>query len=88
MLSTTGAKLKVSPKEILYNYKRIKNINSKKNCVIGFGITEKNIAKLKTADGIVVGSLLCKEISKSIKYRQNPVINVSKLVNNLKNKTL
>ena len=88
MLSTTGAKLKVSPKEILYNYKRIKKINSKKNCVIGFGITEKNIANLKTADGIVVGSLLCKEISKSIKYRQNPVINVSKLVNNLKNKTL
>jgi tryptophan synthase, alpha subunit len=46
MLSTTGGKLKVSPKQILSNYKKIKKINPKKNCVIGFGITEKTISKL------------------------------------------
>ena len=39
MLSTTGAKLKVSPNQILKNYKKIKKINRNKNCVIGFGIT-------------------------------------------------
>ena len=40
MLSTTGGKLKVPSKEILSNYDKIKKINSKKNVVIGFGITE------------------------------------------------
>ena len=30
MLSTTGGKLKVSSKEILTNYKKIKQINKKK----------------------------------------------------------
>ena len=30
MLSTTGGKLKVSPKKILSNYKKIKKINQKK----------------------------------------------------------
>ena len=65
MLSTTGGKLKVSPKKILENYQKIKKINKKKNCVIGFGITEKTISKLKSADGLVVGSAICKEISKS-----------------------
>ena len=88
MLSTTGGKLKVSPKNILLNYKKIKKIDSKKKCVIGFGITEKNISQLKIADGLVVGSEICKEITKSIKYRQNPVTNVSKLVKKLKNKIL
>ena len=34
MLSTTGGKLKVSPKRILENYFKIKKINSKKNCAI------------------------------------------------------
>ena len=80
MLSTTGGKLKVSTKEILTNYKKIKRINPKKNCVIGFGITEKSIKKLKSADGLVVGSAICKEITHSIKNRQNPVTNVSKTV--------
>ena len=42
MLSTTGGKLKVSPKEIIKNYIKIKKINPKKRVVIGFGITEKN----------------------------------------------
>ncbi len=86
MLSTTGGKLKVSPKEILSKYNKIKKINPKKKCVIGFGITEKNISKLKFADGLVVGSQISKEISKSLNNRQNPVTNVSKLVKKLKYK--
>ncbi len=86
MLSTTGGKLKVSAKEILRNYKKIKIINPKKNTVIGFGITEKTIKSLKTADGLVVGSAICKEITRSIKKRQNIVINVSNVVKRLKNK--
>ena len=88
MLSTTGGKLKVSPKEILQNYKKIKKIGPSKKCVIGFGITEKNISKLKSSDGLVVGSQISKEISKSLKSGQNPVTNVSKLVKKLKNKIL
>jgi len=86
MLSTTGGKLKVSPKEILINYNRIKKINKSKNIVIGFGITSKSIASLKKADGLVVGSTLCREISKSLGNRQNPVTNVNKMVSMLKNK--
>ncbi|MBK69198.1 MAG: tryptophan synthase subunit alpha [Legionellales bacterium] len=86
MLSTTGGKLKVSPKKILNNYNKIKKIGLNKNCVIGFGITEKTISKLKNADGLVVGSAICKEITKSIKNRQNPVINVSRIITRLKNK--
>ena len=88
MLSTTGGKLKVSPKEILKNYYKIKKINKSKNLVIGFGITLKTISALKKADGLVVGSALCKEISKSLRNRQNPVTNVSKMVEKLKNKIL
>ena len=61
MLSTTGSRLKVSPKEILENYNKIKKINKSKNLVIGFGITIKTISSLKKADGLVVGSALCKE---------------------------
>ena len=86
MLSTTGGKLKVSPKKIILNYKKIKRINPRKNCVIGFGITEKTISSLKSADGLVVGSAICKEITRSLKSRQNPVTNVGKLVSKLKNK--
>ena len=48
MLSTTGGKLKVSPKNILKNYSKIKRINPKKNLVIGFGITDKTISALKS----------------------------------------
>ena len=84
MLSTTGGKLKVSPKKILENYNKIKKINSKKNLVIGFGITDKTISKLKSADGLVVGSAICKKISDSIKKRQNPVTNVGNMVKKLK----
>ena len=86
MLSTTGGKLKVSPKKILSNYNKIKKIGPNKNCVIGFGITEKTISKLKNADGLVVGSAICKEITRSLKNGQNPVINVNRIVNRLKNK--
>jgi len=88
MLSTTGGKLKVTPKEILKNYYKIKKINKSKNLVIGFGITIETISALKKADGLVVGSALCKEISKSLRNRQNPVTNVSKMVKKLKNKIL
>ena len=86
MLSTTGGKLKTSPREILINYNKIKKINSRINTVIGFGITEKTIKSLKKADGLVVGSAICKEITNSIKKRQNPVINVTNVVRRLKNK--
>ena len=88
MLSTTGGKLKVSPRRILENYKKIKRINSKKNLVIGFGITEKTIKSLKSADGLVVGSLLCKTITNSLKMRQNPVTKLDKVVYNLKKKII
>ncbi len=88
MLSTTGGKLKVSPKTILKNYKKVKKINPNKNCVIGFGITEKTIASFKKADGLVVGSAICKEITKSLNNRQNPVTNVSNIVEKLKNKII
>ena len=86
MLSTTGGKLKVSPKKILKRYSKIKKIDQSKNIVIGFGITEKTIGSLKKADGLVVGSALCNEISKSIKKRQNPVTNVTNIVKRLRNK--
>ena len=88
MLSTTGGKLKVSPREILKNYNKIKKINSKKNIVIGFGITNKTINSLKSANGLVVGSMLCKTISNSLKMGQNPVTKLDKVVYNLKNKIL
>ena len=86
MLSTTGGKLKVSPKKILEKYNKIKKQNKSKNVVIGFGITEKTIQSLKKADGLVVGSAICKEISKSIEKRQNAVTNVTNIVKRLKNK--
>ena len=88
MLSTTGGKLKVSPKKILKNYNNIKRINNKKNLVIGFGITNKTIASLKKADGLVVGSQLCKAITDSVKKRQNPVTKLNKLVYSLKRKII
>jgi len=88
MTSTTGGKLKVSPKKILENYSRIKKINPEKNLVIGFGITTKTIASLKKANGLVVGSELCKEITRSLKLRQNPVTNLTRMVYNLKRKII
>ena len=88
MLSTTGGKLKISPRTILKNYFKIKKIikNSKKNLVIGFGITSKNISSFKRADGCVVGSEICKKISLSIEKKQNSVTNVSNMVKELRKK--
>ena len=88
MLSTTGGKLKISPKKILTKYNQIKKINPKKNLVIGFGITTKTISALKKADGLVVGSQLCKEITRSLQIRQNPVTNLNRMVFNLKRKII
>ena len=88
MLSTTGGKLKVSPKKIIENYKKIKKLSVDKSVVIGFGITTKTISSLKMADGLVVGSQLCKTITNSIIKGQNPVTMLDKLVYNLKNNIL
>ena len=84
MLSTTGGKLKVSPKTIIKRFKTIKSINKTKNIVIGFGITEKTIKSLRNADGLVVGSAICQEITTSLKKRQNTVTNVTNIVKRLK----
>jgi len=86
MLSTTGGKLKVTPKQILKNYFKIKKINKDKNIVIGFGITEKTIQSLRQADGLVVGSQLCKAISNSLKAKRSPVKTLTNLVKLLKSK--
>ena len=86
MLSTTGGKLKVPPDEILKNYNEIKKIDPSKKSIIGFGITENTIFSLKSADGLVVGSAICKEISQCLKNGQNPVTNVASMVSKLKNK--
>ena len=88
MLSTTGGKLKVSPKIILQNYNKIKRINPRKNLVIGFGITDKTISSLKSANGLVVGSMLCKTIADALKMGQNPVTKLGKVVYNLKKKII
>ena len=85
-LSTTGGKLKALPKEILKNYNKIKKVDKSKNLVIGFGITSKNIAAFKTADGCVVGSEICKKISESLEKKQNPVTNVYNMVKRLRKK--
>ena len=86
MISTTGSALKVTTKKIMENYKLIKKISPSKNVAIGFGITEKTIESLKKADGLVVRSAICKEITRSIKKRQNTVTNVTNVVKKLKNK--
>ena len=88
MLSTTGGKLKVSPKKILQNYRKIKNLAKNKNIVIGFGITKKTINSLKNADGLVVGSQLCQTITDAVKKRQNIVTKIDKLVYNLRKEIL
>ena len=88
MLSTTGGKLKVSPRTILKNYDKINKIDKSKNLVIGFGITSKNISSFKKADGCVIGSEICKKISQSVKKRQNPVTNVNNMLKRLKKKII
>ena len=86
MISTTGKKLKVSPKEIIKNNKIIKRINPKKNVIIGFGITKKTISKFKKVNGVVVGSALCKGISQSLAQGHNPVKKLNYIVKSLKSK--
>ncbi len=88
MLSTTGGKLKISPKTILKNYYKIKKLNPYKNLVIGFGITDKTISSFKNVDGLVVGSQIVKTLSNSLKKRQNPVTKLNKMVYNLKRKII
>ena len=88
MLSTTGCKLKISPQKIIKNYEKIKKIGKNRNIVIGFGITDKTIYSLKKADGLVIGSQLCKAITNSIKKRLNPVTILNKMVYNLKRKII
>ena len=87
-ISTTGSALKYSTKKIIQNYNIIKRIKPSKNVAIGFGITEKTISNLRSADGLVVGSAICREITRSLKHRQNPVTNVGKLLRKLKNKII
>ena len=77
--------LKFHPKKFYKIIVKSKRINPKKNLVIGFGITNKTIYSLKNADGLVVGSQLCKTITDSIK-KQNPVTMLNKLVYSLKRK--
>jgi tryptophan synthase alpha chain len=86
MLSTTGGALKVTAKEILNNYNKIKKINPKQNVVIGFGITDKTIGSLRKADGLVVGSALCRAITGALSKRLNPVRSVENVVKKLKAK--
>ena len=82
MLSTTGGKLKLHPNTILKNYFNIKKLCKNKSLVIGFGITNKTISALKSADGLVV-DILCKTITNCIK-RQNPVTKLDKMVYQLR----
>ncbi len=86
--STTGGKLKVTAKDILKNYNKIKILAKGKNCVIGFGITDKNISKFKSANGVVVGSLNSKIITNSIKKNHNPVIKLDRMIKKLKKKII
>ena len=86
--NTTGGKLKVTPKDILKNYNKIQKLAKGKNCVIGFGITDKNISKFKSANGVVVGSLNSKIITNAIKKKHNPVIKLDKMSLKLKRKII
>ena len=58
----------------------------------GIGILHTNVVKtisnLKSADGLVVGSAVCNEITRSLLNGQNPVTNVSNIVRKLRNKIL
>ena len=54
---------------------------------IALPTTNPSADLIKSADGLVVGSAICKEITRSLNNRQNPVTNVSRLVKNLKKKT-
>ena len=55
-------------------------INPNKNCVIGFGITEKSIGKLEISRWISCWKCNFKEITKSLEKNKNPVTNVANMV--------
>ena len=86
MLSITGQDLKVSTTEIKKKFNLIKSISPSKKCIIGFGITSENIQDFKDTDACVVGSALCREISRSIKNGHNPATNIGDMVKELKHK--
>ena len=67
---------------------KVKSINRRKNIVIGFGITDKTVTALKKADGLVVGSQLCKTITNSLKNRLNTAKVLNKMVYSLKRKII
>ena len=85
MLSTTGGKLKVSPKKILNNYNIIKKISKLKNVVIGFGIrTKSDVSKvIKIADATIVGSGIVDIVEKNIK-NHNLTKKIGSYLKNLK----
>ena len=83
MLSTTGQKLKVSSDE-MKRFNLIKKISPDKKCIIGFGITADTINDFKDTDACVVGSALCREITRSIDEELNPATNVGNMVTDLK----
>jgi len=87
-LSTTGSKLKVSSEEILNKFNLMKSLAPEKNFIIGFGITLDTIQSIKNVDAIVVGSALCKEISRSVNESQNPATNIGNMVKQLKEKLM
>tara|TARA_Y100000590_G_scaffold468826_2_gene653348 strand:- start:1078 stop:1884 length:807 start_codon:yes stop_codon:yes gene_type:complete len=88
MLSTTGGKLKVSSKEIINRFNKIKKISPDKKVIIGFGITQENIKDFKKTDGCVVGSALCKEITTSVENGHDPATKIGEMVSNLSKELL
>ena len=88
MLSTTGGVLKVDPKEIIKRYNEMRSLDKSKYYAIGFGITEKTISSLREAQGLVIGSMLCREIARSLDKNENPVTNLTKMTNSLKEKII
>ena len=72
------------------NPEDLKTVGQVENVVNQIDTPKVNVnpgmTSVKKADVLVVGSAICKEISNSIKKRQNPVTNVTNIVKRLKNK--
>ena len=58
------------------------------NSAGGFGITEKTIGSLAKADGLVVGSALCKSITNALARNTDPIRSVENMVKQLKAKII
>ena len=86
MSGVTGEKLKASSEEIMSKLNKIKVMAPDKKIILGFGITPENISDFKKTDACVVGSALCREISKSVNEGQNPASSVGSMVKTLRNK--